>query len=520
MGELADPEEDPTTPVTHVESPTKKAGAGAGASSASHPDDKEAMLQAARGWGAELGINSSYARSEKLYKLVRPHANLDMRLFLSLRGISKDCRYLAEGDGRVPNPQLANVANTALPEGFTIARRRSRGLLAAAEAERAGAGGRRGSRENRVTGGEIFSTGGTPTHAEREEGSAGAAAERGSAGDGRTAGRALRSLDVVDGASDTISVGNAGVGAMGGFPSVAPKCKLRWSTGRDGKEMSTTPMEFRLRHVDRRQTLELETQFLPNLPKSDYKGHFRTCAVVANGGVHLRATKGAEIDAHEAVFRINYAPISGPAATGHDLAAHVGQRTTFDVVNRPNSDMLLKGTHSWRRPEKQPHTPAAGDYRRDAHLRSSRPAALILGEPLIRDARREQFLPLLLGNRDKEIYIVTPEMVYTFRYVWHELKKVVESRHAGVKYNDKPMTGWTTVMVALQMCDSVSLYGFMAYKGGRREERYHYFDRVAASLKVHSFDLAIEVFKLLALQYPVHIVDPNDTDAAAGGGGE
>jgi len=59
-------------------------------------------------------------------------------------------------------------------------------------------------------------------------------------------------------------------------------------------------------------------------------------------GVHLRALKGAEIDAHEAVFRINYAPISGPAHTGHDLAAHVGQRTTFDIVNRPNSDMLNK----------------------------------------------------------------------------------------------------------------------------------------------------------------------------------
>jgi hypothetical protein len=58
---------------------------------------------------------------------------------------------------------------------------------------------------------------------------------------------------------------------------------------------------------------------------------------------------------------------------------------------------------------------------------------------LIRDARREQFLPLLLGNRDREVYIVTPEMIYTYRYVWHELKKVVESRHAGRGLHSFPL---------------------------------------------------------------------------------
>ena len=114
LGELADPDEDPTTPVTHMESSTRPDTTSGGHSSSSSSstsndkDDKESMKMAARGWGAELGINSSYARSEKLYKLVRPRVNLDMRLFMSLKGISKDCRYLAEGDGRVPNPNLAN----------------------------------------------------------------------------------------------------------------------------------------------------------------------------------------------------------------------------------------------------------------------------------------------------------------------------------------------------------------------------------------------------------------------------
>jgi hypothetical protein len=36
--------------------------------------------------------------------------------------------------------------------------------------------------------------------------------------------------------------------------------------------------------------------------------------------------KGAEIDAHEAVFRINYAPISGPASTGYGADQGSGSR--------------------------------------------------------------------------------------------------------------------------------------------------------------------------------------------------
>ena len=69
--------------------------------------------------------------------------------------------------------------------------------------------------------------------------------------------------------------------------------------------------------------------------------------------------------------------------------------------------------------------------------------------------------------------MVAPEAVYTFRYVWHELKRVVEARHNGT-YNDKPMTGWTATMLALQLCDRVDLYGFMPYTGGKAQ-RYHYF---------------------------------------------
>jgi len=100
-------------------------------------------------------------------------------------------------------------------------------------------------------------------------------------------------------------------------------------------------------------------------------------------------------------------------------------------------------------------------------------------------------------NPEKDIWMISPEMIYAFRFVWHELKKVVEAKRPGAAFNDKPMTGFTTTMLAVQLCDEINLYGFQPYTG-KRGERYHYFDKVVGLTKVHSFDLAIDIFELLA----------------------
>ena len=44
--------------------------------------------------------------------------------------------------------------------------------------------------------------------------------------------------------------------------------------------------------------------------QSDPAQRYATCAIVANGGIMLNAMEGAEIDAHDAVLRINYAPVT------------------------------------------------------------------------------------------------------------------------------------------------------------------------------------------------------------------
>uniref|UniRef100_A0A061RCQ4 Cmp-n-acetylneuraminate-beta-galactosamide-alpha--sialyltransferase 2 n=1 Tax=Tetraselmis sp. GSL018 TaxID=582737 RepID=A0A061RCQ4_9CHLO len=96
-----------------------------------------------------------------------------------------------------------------------------------------------------------------------------------------------------------------------------------------------------------------------NLPQHDWKwvsnsssGHdspdvrirHGTCALVGNSGTLRDAGFGGEIDAHDAVVRINYAPVKG-------YESDVGSRTTYDLVNKENAMKLASGEHEWRTPK-------------------------------------------------------------------------------------------------------------------------------------------------------------------------
>ena len=70
------------------------------------------------------------------------------------------------------------------------------------------------------------------------------------------------------------------------------------------------------------------------LPLDEPKFEFKTCAVVGNSGVTLLKEYGEEIDNHDAVVRINMAPIRG-------FEKYVGKRA-FDVVNSHNVREILQ----------------------------------------------------------------------------------------------------------------------------------------------------------------------------------
>jgi hypothetical protein len=64
--------------------------------------------------------------------------------------------------------------------------------------------------------------------------------------------------------------------------------------------------------------------------------------------------------------------------------------------------------------------------------------------------------------------------------------------------------GITAVYTAMQLCDTVDLFGFDPYTEATSTP-YHYFDQRAAMTWVHSFDLAMEVYRRLGQHAPVTV---------------
>jgi hypothetical protein len=207
------------------------------------------------------------------------------------------------------------------------------------------------------------------------------------------------------------------------------------------------------------------------LPLEEPKWKFGTCAIVGNSGITLLKEYGQEIDGHDAVIRINMAPTRG-------FEPYVGKKTTFDVVNAHNVREILQGVRKWR--------PATeGDTR------------LVLFETASHFARYHLCQPLLKKYSQENAILLNPIFSNRAHKLWVQLKSLLEKKHDST-YNRKPMSGFFAVLFALQMCDHVDLYGFDAYTSRKRSYRYHYFDNVQGFTDVHSFDLAIEVYKLVA----------------------
>ncbi len=197
------------------------------------------------------------------------------------------------------------------------------------------------------------------------------------------------------------------------------------------------------------------SQFAKILPKKDEIGRafFGTCAVVGSSGIVLNYDHGSDIDEHDMVFRFNSAPTRG-------FEKHVGSKTTYRITNTQNW-----GFH-------EPKT--------DESI-------------LIRFRAKSAIKGLFWNSKQKKplkLYAFAPDFV----------------EYVAQKVNFLATSGLYGILLALQRCHSVSVYGFQV--STQHGALYHYYDPCDVPANVERDDTEWIVIRELARNGFITFAEP------------
>ncbi|KAF0889499.1 hypothetical protein E2562_024554 [Oryza meyeriana var. granulata] len=207
---------------------------------------------------------------------------------------------------------------------------------------------------------------------------------------------------------------------------------------------------------------------------------FRTCAVVGNSGVLLGSGRGPQIDAHDLVIRLNNARIAG-------FAADVGVKTSLSFVN---SNIL----HICAARNAVTHA-ACGCHPYGAAV----PVAMYICQPahlldaLICNATATPASPFPLLVTDARLDALCARIAK-----YYSLSRFVST-------TGEPATNWTrkhderyfhyssgmqAVVMALGVCDEVSLFGFGKSPGAK----HHYHTNQKKELDLHDYEAEYDFY--------------------------
>uniref|UniRef100_A0A8C9AP10 alpha-N-acetylgalactosaminide alpha-2,6-sialyltransferase n=1 Tax=Prolemur simus TaxID=1328070 RepID=A0A8C9AP10_PROSS len=206
------------------------------------------------------------------------------------------------------------------------------------------------------------------------------------------------------------------------------------------------------------------------------------CAVVGNGGILNGSRQGANIDAHDYVFRLNGAVIKG---FEHD----VGTKTSFYgfTVNTMKNSLISYwslGFTSVPQGQDLRYIFIPSDIRDYVMLRSA-----ILGVPIPEgrdkgDRPHTYFGPEASASKFKLLH---PD------FISYLTERFLKSKLINTNFGDlyMPSTGALMLLTALHTCDQVSAYGFIT--SNYRKFSDHYFERKKKPLIFYAnHDLLLE----------------------------
>ncbi|XP_034040854.1 ST3 beta-galactoside alpha-2,3-sialyltransferase 7 [Thalassophryne amazonica] len=192
----------------------------------------------------------------------------------------------------------------------------------------------------------------------------------------------------------------------------------------------------------------------PGLPPSLMRSSCRRCVVVGNGGVLHGSYLGAHIDQYDIIIRLNNAPVTG-------FERDAGSRTTVRIIY----------------PEGAPHS--ADEYKKTTmvalvvfkNLDLDWLISVITKRPLSFWAKMWFWREVVddIPLRPENIRILHPEII-------HKTGQVLQ-QYALKDGQMVPTLGTSAVVMALQLCDQVSLAGF-GYDLQHPEARLHYYETI------------------------------------------
>ncbi|XP_041647917.1 alpha-N-acetylgalactosaminide alpha-2,6-sialyltransferase 5b [Cheilinus undulatus] len=184
------------------------------------------------------------------------------------------------------------------------------------------------------------------------------------------------------------------------------------------------------------------------------KMHCRTCALVTSSGQLTRSRRGEEIDSSECVIRMNDAP-----NIGYQL--DVGRRTSLRVIAHSSMQRVLQN--------------------RQQLFNVSQDTVFIFWGPsscMRRDGKGHVYNSLRLLKQllpNLKIYIISRVKMLKFDELFKK-ETGIDRRSS----NSWLSTGWFTMIIALELCDQINVYGMVPPDYCRSSSHpsvpYHYYE--------------------------------------------
>ncbi|KAG5852005.1 alpha-2,8-sialyltransferase 8F-like isoform X1 [Anguilla anguilla] len=215
--------------------------------------------------------------------------------------------------------------------------------------------------------------------------------------------------------------------------------------------------------TNRKKNILVDKSIFKMLPKSTpwrNDSRFQRCAVVGNGGILRNSSCGAEIDSADIVFRLNMAPINN--------SRDVGVKTSLVTINP--SQIRVGYPDLQKRP--QPLVERVSAYG-DAPLLMPAFAYTTCTDISFKVHKVVQKM-----RPNQKVVFFNPEYLLELFQYW---------KHRGLE-ELRLTTGLMLASVAMELCDSVHLYGFWPFELDLFQcpVTHHYYDNVGPSRRMHA----------------------------------